>query len=37
MADGPGQTVDHSSLILMDMAVAVGNALGMLKHMFLKI
>ena len=26
VADGPGQAVDHSLLVLVDMAMAVGNA-----------
>ena len=29
MADGPGQAVDYSFLIFMDMAMGMGNAVGM--------
>jgi hypothetical protein len=30
MADGPGQAVNYRLLIFMDMAVGMGNAVGML-------
>ena len=30
VADGPCQTVDHGFLILVDMAVGMGNAMGMM-------
>ena len=33
MTAGPGQAIDHSLLILMDMPMGVGNAVGMLIGM----
>ena len=33
VADGPGQTVDNGLLIFVDMAVGMGQALGMLVDM----